>query len=70
MFAIEIMVLLAAAGPAVLIREGALVELLPRVMRYMIETLVWVSAPAVWFFFLGEHELPILARSTLINERG
>jgi hypothetical protein len=54
---LEIVTVLAAAGPALIFR-GSPDDFPVRLMRYTIETVVWISGPSVWLLFLGAWILP------------
>ena len=50
---IEVLVVLVAALPAVLLRGGAMAVIVPRFTHYTIQTIVWVTAPLLWIVLLG-----------------
>ncbi len=50
---IEVLVVLVAALPALLVHGEAMAVVVPRFTHYTIQTIVWVTAPLLWLVLLG-----------------
>lgn len=66
---IVIEILTVAISMGIVLASGSrpLFEVAMRVMPYLVETIPWVAAPAVWLVLLGPWELPEAALRTLRN---